>query len=167
MDNLSISELLQHRHVRLYTGVSLHFRFYFHLNTFEWVIMSTYCDPFYSMGGLVAVFSTVIYAIKICPTAVVIPPSSFLSHRTVIAGSAIIRVFGCELHVAVKIGASTEGKNSASPRGDTSLYTLKICVDFSMCNYDNILFLLFKWGRPFLISPVVSLVLPRHESLNN
>ena len=35
VENLSISELLQHRHVRLYTGVSLHFGFYFHLNTFE------------------------------------------------------------------------------------------------------------------------------------
>ena len=30
-------------------------------------------------------------------------------------------------------------------------------IDFSMCNYDNILFLLLNWGSPFHISPVASL----------
>ena len=34
-------------------------------------------------------------------------------------------------------------------------------IDFSMCTYDNILFLLFNWGNPFLISLVTSLGLPR------
>ena len=29
-------------------------------------------------------------------------------------------------------------------------------IDFSLCNYDNILFLLLNWGSPFPISPVAS-----------
>ena len=40
-------------------------------------------------------------------------------------------------------------------------------IDFSMCNYDNICSYYFTLGSPFLISPVASLGLPSHESLNN